>query len=153
METISAKKKKLLKANKEDDRSGEDRISDLLDAVLHHILFFLPIRSIAQTCILSKRWRDLWQYSFPDLDFTTTTSHSNASKTIKYLTTHIAKGTNHGHLRAKLCDIRILRFRAQLSFSHLNGLICRAIRHNVQELDIEVAMEGSNFEQTPAHPP
>ncbi|CAK9161390.1 unnamed protein product [Ilex paraguariensis] len=153
METRSAKKKKLLNANKEDDKSGEDRISDLPDAVLHHILFFLPIRSIAQTGILSKRWRDLW-LSFPDLDFTTTTPHSNnASKTMNYLTSHkkmhshIAKVmimdfiTQVLSLRGKLCDIRILRFRAQLSFSRLNGLIRRAIRHNVQELDIEVAME------------
>ncbi|KAJ6383362.1 hypothetical protein OIU78_026778, partial [Salix suchowensis] len=42
-------------------------------------------------------------------------------------------------LRDKHSDLRALRFRAHLSFSHLNGLIRRAIRCNVQELDVEVA--------------
>lgn len=44
-------------------------------------------------------------------------------------------------LHNKHSDIRILRFRAHLSFSRLNGLIRRAVRHNVQELDIEVATD------------
>lgn len=44
-------------------------------------------------------------------------------------------------IRDKHSYIRVLRFRAHLSFSCLNGLIRRAIRHNVQELDIEVATD------------
>ncbi|OMO99902.1 hypothetical protein COLO4_13044 [Corchorus olitorius] len=42
-------------------------------------------------------------------------------------------------LRDKHSDLRILRVRASLSFSRLNGLIRLAIRQNVQELDVEVA--------------
>ena len=44
-------------------------------------------------------------------------------------------------LRDKHSDLRILRFRAPLSFSRLNGLIRRAVRQNVQELDVEVATD------------
>ncbi|KAI9176228.1 hypothetical protein LWI28_000084 [Acer negundo] len=44
-------------------------------------------------------------------------------------------------LRDKNSDIRILRFCSHLSFSCLNGLIRRAIRQNVHELDIDVATD------------
>ncbi|KAL2328308.1 hypothetical protein Fmac_021735 [Flemingia macrophylla] len=42
-------------------------------------------------------------------------------------------------IRDKHSDIRFLCFRARLSFSRLNSLIRRAVRHNVRELDIEAA--------------
>ncbi|XP_065871243.1 putative F-box/LRR-repeat protein At3g18150 [Euphorbia lathyris] len=39
----------------------EDRISDLPDSMIHHILSFLPsTREAIQTGILSKRWRNQW---------------------------------------------------------------------------------------------
>ncbi|OUZ99936.1 F-box domain [Macleaya cordata] len=47
---------------------GEDRISELSDALLLHILSFLPTKSVVSTCILSKRWRYLYT-SIPILDF------------------------------------------------------------------------------------
>ncbi|CAN1266868.1 Putative F-box/FBD/LRR-repeat protein At4g03220 [Linum perenne] len=39
-----------------------DRLSDLPDSILHHILSFLDTESSVQTCILSRRWRCLWKY-------------------------------------------------------------------------------------------
>ncbi|KAL7185684.1 hypothetical protein ACSBR2_027608 [Camellia fascicularis] len=151
METRSAKKKRLLKTENETE-TGEDWISDLPDAVLHHILFLLPIKSIAQTSVLSKRWRSIWS-SFPDLDFTTTTNSVGhcSSSIIKYSSTRkrvhspLAQGMDFiipvlAH-RGKNSDLRILRFCAQLSFSRLNSLIRCAVRRNVQELDIEVATD------------
>lgn len=40
--------------------TGVDKISDLSDALLTHILSFLNPREVVQTCILSKRWRRTW---------------------------------------------------------------------------------------------
>ncbi|XP_022749083.1 putative F-box/FBD/LRR-repeat protein At4g03220 [Durio zibethinus] len=147
METRSAKRKKFWF----EGENGIDRISDLPDVVLHHILFHLPIKTIAQTSVLSKRWRSLWS-SFPDLDFTSinpigvpstnikpsnekrSLTHSWSAKRMDFISQVLA-------LRDKHSDLRILRFRASVSFSRLNGLIRRAIRQNVQELDAEVATD------------
>ncbi|KAI3836747.1 hypothetical protein MKW92_023711 [Papaver armeniacum] len=46
-----------------------DRISELPEHLIHHILSFLPIKSIASTTLLSKEWNNLW-LSLPILDFT-----------------------------------------------------------------------------------
>ncbi|XP_026433494.1 F-box/LRR-repeat protein At3g59200-like [Papaver somniferum] len=48
---------------------GRDRIGELPEPLIHHILSFLPIKSIASTTILSKKWNNLW-LSLPVLDFT-----------------------------------------------------------------------------------
>lgn len=39
---------------------SEDRISNLPEPILEHILSFMSLKQAAQTSILSKRWRQLW---------------------------------------------------------------------------------------------
>nr|XP_043630530.1 F-box/LRR-repeat protein At5g02910-like [Erigeron canadensis] len=38
----------------------QDRISDLPDDIIHHILSFLDMTYAVRTCILSRRWKDTW---------------------------------------------------------------------------------------------
>ena len=40
-------------------RDERDRISELPDCILMHIMSFLDTKDAVQTCILSKRWKDL----------------------------------------------------------------------------------------------
>ncbi|KAK7388865.1 hypothetical protein VNO78_23692 [Psophocarpus tetragonolobus] len=47
---------------------GEDRLSNLPDEIIHHVLSFLEAVSAVQTSVLSKRWRPLWT-SLPVLNF------------------------------------------------------------------------------------
>ncbi|KAI3884001.1 hypothetical protein MKW92_002315, partial [Papaver armeniacum] len=47
---------------------GEDKISNLPDEVIHHILSFLPTKCAMSTCILSRKWKYIAN-SFPILDF------------------------------------------------------------------------------------
>ncbi|KAK1405400.1 F-box domain-containing protein [Heracleum sosnowskyi] len=128
METRSAKRKKLLDV---DNEPGEDRLTELPDAILHYILFLLPIKNIAQTCVLSKRWRHIW-YSFPDLDFTTLKQVPHGMDFIN----HVLSNREKQHCRS---DIRVLRLRGSLTCSKLNELIRSAVlAHNVQHLEIDV---------------
>lgn len=154
METRSAKRKKIAQIIENDAKAAStDRISDLPDAVLHHILFLLPIKCVAQMSVLSKRWKFLWT-TFPDLDFTTlglNNPFSLSSKSLKFPNFEKSRRplasprtdfiTQVLSIRDKHSDIRILCFRARLSFSRLNSVIRSAIRHNVRELDIEVDTE------------
>ncbi|XP_022737183.1 F-box/FBD/LRR-repeat protein At4g00160-like [Durio zibethinus] len=40
-----------------------DRISELPDHLLHHILSFMPMQMAIQTSVLSTRWRHLWKHT------------------------------------------------------------------------------------------
>ncbi|KAI3698783.1 hypothetical protein L2E82_42606 [Cichorium intybus] len=146
METRSAKRRKLRSPeHSSGSNTGEDRISDLPDAVLHHIFCLLPIKSIVHISILSKRWRALW-YTFPDLDFTTIIPPGTAITKFVYLKKLGNVITQILALREKLSDVRTLRFYACMSFSGLHALIRSAIRLQVQELDIRVATNDTfNF--------
>ncbi|XP_062115759.1 F-box/FBD/LRR-repeat protein At1g51370-like isoform X2 [Humulus lupulus] len=46
----------------------EDRISELPDALILHIMSFLPTVDVVRTCLISKRWKLMW-YSVPNLSF------------------------------------------------------------------------------------
>ncbi|PNY06142.1 F-box family protein [Trifolium pratense] len=50
-----------MKKRKQCDNQNDDRLSDLPDCVLLHILSFLNTKQVVQTCILSKRWTHLWK--------------------------------------------------------------------------------------------
>jgi hypothetical protein len=39
----------------------EDRLSDLPEGVLHRVMSFLDSRQAVRTCVLSRRWRDVWR--------------------------------------------------------------------------------------------
>ncbi|KAF8650785.1 hypothetical protein HU200_063689 [Digitaria exilis] len=40
---------------------GQDRISELPDALLHHVLSLLPVDEAVQTSVLARRWLHLWK--------------------------------------------------------------------------------------------
>ncbi|XP_039821427.1 F-box/LRR-repeat protein At3g58930-like [Panicum virgatum] len=46
---------------------AEDRLSSLQDCILHCIMSFLTARQAVRTCVLSRRWSNLWR-SMPCLD-------------------------------------------------------------------------------------
>ncbi|KAK8448855.1 hypothetical protein SEVIR_7G113950v4 [Setaria viridis] len=44
-----------------DAAGGGDRLSQLPDSLLHSVLSRLGSRQVVQTCVLSRRWRQLWR--------------------------------------------------------------------------------------------
>ncbi|XP_056158387.1 putative F-box/FBD/LRR-repeat protein At4g03220 isoform X1 [Syzygium oleosum] len=171
METRSAKRRRLsLLQDGTGDHGASSglltrrrQISDLPDDVLCHILSFLPIKSVARTSLVSKRWAALWR-SLPDLDFTTIESSDRVISAIeKLIMSHglklefpqgflkflyivnpeqdfIRQVLKHRSRSTQPGDgLRLLRFCAFLSFTRLNNLMRDAFRHKVNALDIEVA--------------
>ncbi|XP_048127388.1 putative F-box/FBD/LRR-repeat protein At4g03220 [Rhodamnia argentea] len=172
METRSAKRRRL--SLLQDGTGDHDaslgpptrhgrHIGDLPDDVLRYIFTFLPIKSIARTSLVSKRWAALWR-SLPDLDFTTIESSDRGISALEKLI--MSNGPNlefpQGFLKfLYMVDpeqdfirqvlkhrsqspqpgdgLRLLRFCAYLSFTRLNNLMRDAFRHKVKALDIEVA--------------
>ncbi|XP_061371781.1 F-box/LRR-repeat protein At3g26922-like isoform X2 [Gastrolobium bilobum] len=41
--------------------NNEDRLSDLPDCVLIHLMSFVPTKDAIRTCVLSRRWKNLWK--------------------------------------------------------------------------------------------
>ncbi|GAU29479.1 hypothetical protein TSUD_65140 [Trifolium subterraneum] len=47
---------------KHDIEMSEDKLSDLPNCIMVHILSFLNTKDAVRTCILSKRWKHIWKY-------------------------------------------------------------------------------------------
>ncbi|KAI3927555.1 hypothetical protein MKW92_035051, partial [Papaver armeniacum] len=136
--------------------SEEDRISNLPDSLIHHILSFIDTKFAVQTCVLSKRWRYIWT-SMPMLNFSNA-CHRRESDDDEDCG---GEGVNLINRFRKfvdkvlsLRDSDIQRFHLECSLYYMNcddlyGCINRwvdaAVSHNVQELHIE-AKPDEDFE-------
>lgn len=57
-----------MEGSKRSKPQGKDRLSELPDALIFHIFWFIPMFDVVKTSILSKRWRNLWTTA-PFLNF------------------------------------------------------------------------------------
>ncbi|KAK9282562.1 hypothetical protein L1049_005483 [Liquidambar formosana] len=132
-----------------------DRISQLPEPIIHHILSFLHTEDAARTSILSKKWKQMWE-SFPILDFDQ-----------RYF--QVQDGEQHGSSKEKIQEIQnnkkfrnfvdyCLQSRLEQKFSiqkfrlyiasfdselapHMNRWISFANENNVKELDLHVQVK------------
>ncbi|KAI3852145.1 hypothetical protein MKX03_015605 [Papaver bracteatum] len=124
--------------------SDEDDISKLPDFLIHHILSFVKVKQAAQTCILSKRWRNIWT-SLPFLFFDE--SDLTQRHRYDYEDHEDCLVDNVLSLRDSRCfDIRrfhlIGGYAAFKSISHLRRWMIGVARSNVE--DIYVQFNGSS---------
>ncbi|XP_007011264.2 PREDICTED: F-box/LRR-repeat protein At3g26922 [Theobroma cacao] len=131
-------------------KKNKDRISELTDELLLKIMSFLNTKHAVQTCVLSKRWKKLWE-SLRYLDFNYNTFP------FKRKIVHL----DHLELEMKMCSFS--NFISQVLFrrdsydlvkvcvqspnynphaSVLAGLICYAVKHNVQHLTFQLNFRG-----------
>ncbi|XP_027358434.1 putative FBD-associated F-box protein At5g22720 isoform X2 [Abrus precatorius] len=117
--------------NGEDRKEDMDRLSELPDLVLLHLMKFMNMKHAVQTCVLSTRWRELWKcltnLAFNSSDFT---NLAHFSKFVSWvLSNRDASISLHSvDLRRKGC----------IEHDLLDRIMEYAVSHDVQQLTIEV---------------
>ncbi|XP_061352935.1 F-box/LRR-repeat protein At3g26922-like [Gastrolobium bilobum] len=115
----------------EENDVGRDRISDLPDAVLCHVLSFLPIKICVTTSILSRRWRHIWK-DIQVLDFCDHYCEGFE---------HLAVLVNRVLAMRKGYDIRVFRLCRYFSNTDSDSVakwVQTAIGPNLEELQLEL---------------
>ncbi|KAJ7981722.1 putative F-box/RNI/FBD-like domains-containing protein [Quillaja saponaria] len=105
-----------------------DRLSDLPDSVLCHILSFLPTRLSVATSILSTRWRLLWTL-VPNLELDQDLDKSSSFVDVvsRVLILHKAQSIRR---------CRLICSEYYCKPTHVNTWVSAAVGLNVEELDI-----------------
>ncbi|XP_028113168.1 putative FBD-associated F-box protein At5g56700 isoform X2 [Camellia sinensis] len=113
------------------DSKEKDRISNLPDAILSHILCFMPTKYAARTSLLSTRWKSFWtSVHIIDLDSFSKRGHNEQSSGFmdfvdRLLLLRNSPNLNKFHLRCRFGYYNPYR---------LNSWICTVIKLNVKEL-------------------
>ncbi|XP_026437031.1 uncharacterized protein LOC113335029 [Papaver somniferum] len=137
------------------EKGNKDRISELPDALIHHIFSFLDIESVIQTCILARRWRYLWA-SVPTIkiseagfirgdvydDFVSLYSFINfvdrfllLRDSSSYIQTFKLKWEN--------LDVYLRRLELKYDASNrVATWVLPAVKHNVQVLILDIYLDG-----------
>ncbi|KAK1399189.1 hypothetical protein POM88_009052 [Heracleum sosnowskyi] len=111
----------------------EDRISKLSDDLIFHIFSFMEAKYAVQTCVLSKRWENLWT-TLPYLNF------SNLELSFwRRLLTHIYANFVVHFLNNRNYQSHITTFEVDLrpfEAMEADSIVEYAFCHNVQQLHI-----------------
>ncbi|ONI12360.1 hypothetical protein PRUPE_4G158900 [Prunus persica] len=136
-------KSKPLRLKKKSKREEivKDKISELPDSILCHMLSFIPTEYAVRTSILSTRWKRIWA-SVPNLDFeyrddSVLLADEYDSESYAGFFTFVDRVLS---CRDPL-DIKKCRLHCDCrkeDFSRIDGWIRTVIRHNVVELDLNV---------------
>ncbi|KAF9619663.1 hypothetical protein IFM89_007984 [Coptis chinensis] len=111
---------------------GMDRFTGLSRTEIHHILSFLPVQEVVRTCVLSKRWINIWS-SVPSFHF-----NQKLFQTTKKFTKFVDSvlffrdGSDFQKFHLSL----VTEFQAR-DIARVDSWITYAVRHNVQSLHIE----------------
>ncbi|KAM7507823.1 hypothetical protein LguiA_018276 [Lonicera macranthoides] len=118
---------------------GEDIISNLPDAVIHHILSFIPTKDVIKTCILSKRWQFLWT-SVSNIDLISNNCKKDGPISSHRFLDFVDKVlTCYSSSIEKLC----LYYFELTDISRVSKWISSAIRRRVQELCLSSHVRSS----------
>lgn len=107
-----------------------DRIGNLPNVIVQHILSFIPTKEAAKTSILSKRWRNQWIFS-SNLDFVQ--GELNKRELFMNFVERVLK------LRGS-CNIQKFSLSCDVlsDASQVTGWTFAAVRHKVQDLNLRL---------------
>ncbi|XP_068312555.1 F-box/LRR-repeat protein At3g59190-like [Pyrus communis] len=119
----------------------QDRISDLPDSVLCHILSFLPTKYSVRTNVLSTRWKNMWA-AVPNIDLDNEDFPNYHGFTMFVDRVLLFRGSS---------DIENFRLDCHCmgDFPRIDAWIRTAIMRNVAELDLCVEPHEQNIFELP----
>ncbi|KAJ7951616.1 F-box family protein [Quillaja saponaria] len=122
----------------------EDRLSDLPECLIHHILSFMDTRPAVRTCVLSKRWRYFW-ISVPDLNF--------CSKSFRRLISfkRFVDGVLSHHGSSRVGNLTFYRFGVEWATdrSQFQKVIEYAASRGVENIDVDFSAKSRKSSEVP----
>ena len=145
--------RKRVKLRKKDDghkpNAGEsDKLLELPDFILHHILSLLPTIDVVRLSLLSKRWRRIW-YSLPALNFSDsscakpTNFCKNVGKCMRLRKADLVSGQNTAITSFKLATSFSWRW------STIDGWLSLVSHSKLKELDISISSRPKKWYRVP----
>ncbi|GLT95111.1 hypothetical protein SLE2022_128130 [Rubroshorea leprosula] len=108
-----------------------DRLSDLPDCLIHHILSFMDAKYAVQTCILSKRWVRIWtQLQVVKID----SKFFNRVVNFRNFICQVLDRCETSNVLA----VSICSRRNNLGWALVDKIISFAVSHSIQELDLSL---------------
>jgi hypothetical protein len=139
----------------------DDRIPGLPEAIVEHILSFIPLKRILQLSILSKRWQNVIWTLFPIPEFVSTPRrpilYENSSnekrqeirvckEEFNYFLERTLASRNKQRVSINKLKVQI---RGSLDYALMNRLTGYVIESNVKELDLDLQLSHYICYQVP----
>jgi hypothetical protein len=121
----------------------DDRISGLPEAIVEHILSFIPLKQVLQLSILSKRWQNVWTL-LPIPEFHSNFQSSILRENFNYFLERTLASRNMQRVSINKLKLRIHELS---DCALMNRLIGYVIESNVKELDLNLQLK--NYCQMP----
>ncbi|KAG5041706.1 hypothetical protein GLYMA_05G234400v4 [Glycine max] len=126
-EMINAKRQMV--SGKDGEDYERERLSDLPECILLHIMKFMNTRHAVQTCVLSKRWKDLWKRL-------TSFSMSYYNGRIHSYNNFLSRFLFCRDDSISLLNLDFIVFRSTARSKLLKNILEHAASHNIQQLTI-----------------
>ncbi|KAG4166556.1 hypothetical protein ERO13_A13G140020v2 [Gossypium hirsutum] len=128
-----------VKARRIDEEDLADRLSELPDNVILHIMSSLPMKEAVRTCLLSTRWKDLFtSISNIELDGVLRKRRALRNRFMEFVDGFLSLRKDISVDRFRLC------YGPGIDHPKINEWILYAVRHGVREL--ELIFQSGTFE-------
>ncbi|PON81931.1 F-box domain containing protein [Trema orientale] len=131
------------------DHDHDDRLSDLPEPIIHHVMSFLPTKSVTRFSALSRRLSSAW-HSFPIINFDSDLASSFLLAASKQTFLDFGVASVQRRRRRRLssdCDLQRFRFRAPLGRcgdeenDDVGEIVSFALEERVKQLTLDCRPE------------
>ncbi|KAK7315138.1 hypothetical protein VNO77_33670 [Canavalia gladiata] len=129
------KNETVYKAMHDEKKQKVDRLSTLPNCILIYIMTFMTTKEAVQTCILSKRWINLWKY-------VPTLTASNTQFQMDYIFKNFIQQVLFNRDEFSPLYNVDMEHRRYLHSQILGKLVKYAISHGVEKLRVDVSIRG-----------